>query len=234
MSVRVLGLDISTCTGYAFWDYSRHVSSIEADVIELPDAKSTEVYNKKTGKMQRKQDYHWDDWRVAQVGPKVINVIKRYRPDFVLIEERLRFSKTGDGGFAMTNAIHGAVYSHCASFGILFGTISSQSWRVPAYGEGFNPPMLPSLDRSGVQKANPKTGKPEFKQKDWGDIAVEKCAELGIHLPSKKAISHNAAEAALIAMMWRCQKRINIPETRAFDKYIELLQRPKTPKAVAA
>lgn len=233
MTVRVLGLDISTCTGYAFWDYSTDLSAIEADIIELPESKGSEVYNQKTGKMERKQDYHWDDWRVAQVGPKVVKVIKHYRPDFVLVEERLRFSKTGDGGFAMTNAIHGAVYSHCASFGILFGTISSQSWRKPAYGFS-RPPQLPALDRSGRQKTDPKTGKLMFKDKDWGDIAVEKCEELGIQLPSKKATSHNAAEAALIAMMWRCHNRISIPEKRAHDRYIELLQRHKTGRSVAA
>lgn len=232
MSVRILGLDVSTCTGYGFWDYSRDVSSIEADVIELPDAKSTTVFVK--GKEKRKPDYHWDDWRVAQVGPKIVNVIKHYQPHLVLIEERMRFSKTGDGGFAMTNAIHGAIYSHCASFGILFGTIAVQSWRVPAYGEGFKPPLLPALDRAGRQKINPETGKLEFKEKDWGDIAVEKCEELKIQLPSKKATSHNAAEAALIAMMWRCHKRISIPEQRAHDKYVELLQRPRTRQGVAA
>lgn len=227
MSVRVLGLDISTCTGYGFWDTGRHHSSIEADVIELPEAKSYEVYNSKTGKMERKQDYHWDDWRVAQVGPKMVNLLRRYRPDFVLVEERLRFSKTGDGGFAMTNAIHGAVYAVCCSMSVLYGTISSQSWRAAAYPDGFKQPLLPDMDRSGKQKLD-ANGKSKFKLKDWGDIAVEKCGLLDIQLPSKKAISHNAAEAALIAMMWRSQKRISIPEARALDEYQELLQRPRS------
>ncbi|MDX1240380.1 hypothetical protein GOL95_09995 [Sinorhizobium medicae] len=229
MSVRVLGLDISTCTGYGFWETSRHHSSIEAGVIELPEAKT---YIDKKG--NRKQDYHWDDWRVAQVGPKVVKLIRRLNPDFVLVEERLRFSKTGDGSFAMTNAIHGAVYSHCCSFGILFGTIYSQSWRAVAYGEGFDPPLVPALDRSRQQKTDPKTGKPLFKQKDWGDIAVEKCEELGIQLPNEKEISHNAAEAAIIAMMWRCHNRISVPETRAHEQYIELLQRPRARQEEAA
>lgn len=228
MSVRVLGLDLSTCSGYGFWDTSKHHSSIEADVIELPEPKSFEVYNSKTGKMVRKPDYHWDDWRVAQVGPKVVKLLQRYRPDFVLIEERLRFSKTGDGGFAMTNAIHGSVYAVCCSMSVLFGTISSQSWRAAAYPDGFKQPLLPDMARGGQQKVDPKTGKPKFKLKDWGDIAVEMCDRLDIQLPSKKAISHNAAEAALIAMMWRCQKRISIPEVRALDQYQELLQRPRS------
>lgn len=226
MSVRVLGLDISTCTGYGFWESSRDVSSIEADVMELPEARKIPG----TGK----HDYHWDDWRVAQVGPKVSNLIKRFNPDLIIVEERLRFSKTGDSGFAMTNAIHGAVYSHCCSWGIVFGTIPVQSWRVPAYGEGFKPPLLPDMDRNRVQKTDKKTGKPLFKQKDWGDIAVDKCGELHIQLPNKKATSHNAAEGALIAMMWRCHNRISIPATRDHDRYIELLQRPRSRQDVAA
>ncbi|MGV2071649.1 hypothetical protein ACQZ4Z_12925 [Agrobacterium vitis] len=219
MSIRILGLDLSTCSGHGFWDTSKHHSSIMADVFELPDAKKAP---------NGKRDYHWDDWRVAQTGPKVVNLIRHYRPDFVLVEERLRFSKTGDGGFAMTNAIHGAVYAICCSMNILYGTIGSQSWRVPAYGEGFKQPLIPDLDRSGRQKTDVKTGKPAFKLKDWGDIAVEKCESLGIQLPSKKSIAHNAAEAALISMMWRCHNRISIPEVRAHDRYIELLQRPKS------
>ena len=232
MSVRVLGLDISTCTGYGFWDYSRDVSSIEADVIELPPARSTTVIVK--GKEKRKPDYHWDDWRVAQMGPKILKLLRHYKPDLVLIEERLRFSKTGDGGFAMTNALHGAIMAHCCSMGSLFGTIPVSSWRVPAYGEGYQPPLIPDLDRSRNQKVDPKTGKPLFKAKDWGDIAVDKCAELHMQLPKGADVSHNAAEAALIAMMWRCQKRISIPETRAHNRYVELLQRPRTPREVAA
>lgn len=233
MTIRVLGLDLSTCSGYGFWDTSKHHSSIEADVIELPDAKSTEVWNPKKGKMERKQDYHWDDYRVAQVGPKVVKLLREYRPDFVLVEERFRFSKTGDGGFAMTNAIHGAVYGICCSMNTLFGTISSQSWRAAAYPDGFKQPLLPDMDRDGRQKIDPKTGKPKFKLKDWGDIAVEMCERLDIRLPAKKTISHNAAEAALIAMMWRCQKRISVPETRAHDRYMELLQRPRAGQVAA-
>ena len=228
MSIGVLAFDISTWTGFGFWETDRDVSSIEADVIELPEAKSVIVNGKK------KHDYHWDDWRVAQVGPKVSKVIKRYRPDLILIEERMRFSKTGDAGFAMTNAIHGAIYSHCCSFGIIFGTIPSQSWRVPAYGEGYKQPLVPDLDRNRVQKVDKKTGKPLFKLMDWGDIAVAKCEELGISLPPKKAVAHNAAESALIAMMWRCHKRITIPATRDHERYIELLQRPRVRQETAA
>lgn len=220
MSVRVLGLDVSTCTGYGFWNSSAHVSAITAGVIELPESRKLP----NTGKT----DYHWDDWRVAQVGPKVYKLLKEFKPDLVLVEERLRFSKTGDGGFAMSNAIHGAIYSHCCTMGVLFGTIPVQSWRVAAYGEGYKQPLVPDLDRQRNQKLDKKTGKPLFKAKDWGDIAVEKCESLGISLPAKKEISHNAAEAALIAMLWRCHKRINIPEKRAHDRYIELLQRPNS------
>jgi hypothetical protein len=228
MGVRVLALDISTCTGYGFWESSSEVSSIKAGVIELPPARKTIVNGKE------KHDYSWDDWRVAQAGPKVSGLIRQFKPELVLIEERLRFSKTGDGGFAMTNAIHGAIYSHCCSWGIVFGTVNVKSWRVPAYGEGFKPPLVPDCDRSGAQKINAKTGALEWKEKDWGNIAVDKCQELGIEIPEKKAIAHNAAEAALIAMIWRCQKRITIPADRDHQRYIEMLQRPRIRKTEAA
>jgi hypothetical protein len=232
MSVRVLGLDVSTCTGYAFWETNTHISAIQTGVIELPEAKSFLVFE--DGNEKRKPDYHWDDWRVAQVGPKIYKLLKSFKPDFVLVEERLRFSKTGDGGFAMTNAIHGAIYSHCCTMGVLFGTIAVNSWRAAAYPDGFQRPLVPDLGRQKNQKRDEKTGKLLFKKKDWGDIAVEKCDSLGIALPPKKETSHNAAEAALIAMTWRCHKRINIPEKRAFDRYIELLQRNSKDERTAA
>lgn len=226
MSVRVLGLDISTCTGYAFWDWSKHESTIETGVIELPEPRTIVVHTRSGTK--KKPDYHWDDWRVAQVGPKIIKIIKAYNPDFILIEERLRFSKTGDGGFAMTNAIHGGVMSHLCSLNKLFGTIAVSSWRAGAYGEGFEPPMIPDNGRDGRQKVDEKTGLPKFKSKDWGDIAVDRCESRGIDLPSRKAVAHNAAEAAQIALMWRSHKRISIPEKRAYEKYLDLLEIPRT------
>lgn len=225
MSARILGLDVSTCTGYGFWISNRDVSSIEANVIELPDAR-----NKPDTK---DHDYDWDDWRVAQMGPKMLKLLQRLKPDMVLIEKRLRFSKNGDAAFAMTQAIHGAIYSHCCTMGILFGTIAAESWRKPAYGKDFVHPLVPCKDRHGNQKLD-KDGKPEFKKKDWGDLAVEKCESLGIQLPNLKAISHNAAEAALIAMMWRCQKRITVPATRDHVRYIDLLQRSDRPQTMGA
>lgn len=222
MSARILGLDVSTCTGYAFWVSNCHIASIETGVLELPEART--VYDPKTKK--NKHDYNWDDWRVAQMGPKILRLLKQFKPDMVVIEERLRFSKTGDSGFGMTQALHGAIYSHVCTMGIVFGTINVNSWRTPAFGEGFEQPLVPALDRSGQQKVNKETGKLEFKKKDWGDLAVEKCESLGIQLPSKKAISHNAAEAALIAMLWRCQKRVVVAATRDHKRYIDFLQRP--------
>ncbi|MCD1266929.1 hypothetical protein B5M44_21895 [Shinella sumterensis] len=221
MSARILGLDVSTCTGYGFWISDRDVSSIDAGVIELPAAKT--YFDPRT--KEEKHDYSWDDWRVAQVGPKILKLLQRTKPEFVLIEERLRFSKTGDNSFAMTQAIHGAILSHCCTMGIAFGTIYSQSWRSAAYPDGFKQPLLPALDRNGKQKVNKETGKLEFKKKDWGDIAVEKCEELGVQLPPQKSIAHNAAEAALIAMVWRCKNRISIPASRDQAKYKALLER---------
>lgn len=223
MSVRILGLDVSTATGFAVWDYWRDFSSITTGVIELPPPKFVIDRNGK-----KKPDYHWDDYRVSQMGPKIRNILRDFKPDFVLIEERLRFSKTGDGGFAMTNALHGAIMAHTQTMGHLYGTIYSQSWRTQAYGEGFKQPQIPDMGRDRQQKRDPETGALLFKDKDWGDIAVDKCNDLGISLPSAKAVAHNAAEAALIAICWRHHTRIAIPEKRALDRYTELLQRPKS------
>lgn len=214
--IRVLGLDLSTASGFGFWETDRDVSSIIAGVLELPAPDEAD-----------------DDWRVAQMGPKTYKLVKQFKPDLVIVEERLRFSKTGDKAFSMSNAIHGAVYSHLCTLNVMFGTIGVRSWHAAAYGEGFKPPLIEDRDRNGVQKRDPKTGKPVFKAKDWKQIAVEKCEQLGINLPSKKTIAHNAAEAAILAMMWRCHKRITIPAKRDHERYIALLQ-GRVPERVAA
>jgi hypothetical protein len=133
------------------------------------------------------------------MGLKVTGLIKEYRPDFVIMETALKMSPGGTMATVVSCMLHGAVLSTVANFGIPWGTISSQTWRLMFYGKGFKPPQkITKLD-----KPNPKTGKMEKVENLWKEAIVSQCEREGIILPTKKTTAHNAGEAAAIAVCWR-------------------------------
>ncbi len=120
-----------------------------------------------------------------QMGLKIRGLIKEYKPDFVVMETALKMSPTGTLATVVSCMLHGAVLATVGNFGLPWGTISAATWRKAFYGKGFKPP----LDNKG--------------KNDWKAAAVAQCELEGIVLPTRKTVSHNAAEAAAIAICWR-------------------------------
>jgi len=177
--MKVLAFDTSKTAGWAFFDTSRHVSSIKCGVLEFPDKASIE-------------------YCADQMGLKVTALIKEYRPDFVVMEAALKMSPGGTLATVVSCMLHGAVLSTISNWGIPWGTISSQTWRLMFYGKGFKP-----------QQKITKLSKPDAKgrwekvENLWKEAIVAQCEREGIILPTKKTIAHNAGEAAAIAVCWR-------------------------------
>lgn len=177
--MKVLAFDTSKTAGWAFFETTKHVSSIKCGVLEFPDKASIE-------------------YCADQMGLKVTALIKEYRPDFVIMETALKMSPGGTMATVVSCMLHGAVLSTVANFGIPWGTISSQTWRSMFYGKGFKPPQkitkLPKPD---------KNGRWEKVENLWKEAIVTQCEREGIILPSRKTVAHNAGEAAAIAVCWR-------------------------------
>ena len=176
----VLGLDISKHAGYAIYDTAKHISAIKCGVLEFPDKASIEYCS-------------------DQMGLKISGLIREYKPDFVVLESALKMSPGGTLATVVSCMLHGAVLSTVANFGKPWGTISAATWRKMFYGKGFKPPFKVHQ----LKKPDPKTGKTERIEYLWKEAIVTQCEREGIILPSKKTISHNAGEAAAIAICWQ-------------------------------
>lgn len=177
--MKVLSFDTSKHAGWAFFDTAKHVSSIVCGVLEFPAKASIE-------------------YCADQMGLKVAGLIKQYRPDFVIMETALKMSPGGTLATVVSCMLHGAVLSTVANFGIPWGTISSGTWRAMFYGKGFKPP-------SKVTKLSKPDSKGRMEKVEylWKEAIVTQCEREGIVLPTKKAVAHNAGEAAAIAVCWR-------------------------------
>lgn len=178
--MKILALDISKHSGWACFDTSKHISSIQCGVLEFPDNASIE-------------------YCADQMGLKCAKLIREFKPDFVIMETALKMSPGGTLATVVSCMLHGAVLSTVGNFGIPWGTISSATWRKMFYGKGFKPPVKVHQ----LKKPDPKTGKTERIEHLWKEAIVTQCELEGIILPSKKTIAHNAGEAAAIAVCWR-------------------------------
>lgn len=177
--MKTLSFDTSKSAGWAFFDTSKHISSIKCDVLEFPAKASIE-------------------YCADQMGLKVAKLIKEFRPDFVIMETALKMSPGGTMATVVSCMLHGAVLSTVANFGIPWGTISAGTWRKMFYGAGFKPPQ------KITKLAKPdKKGRWEKVENLWKEAIVAQCEREGIILPTKKTVAHNAGEAAAIAVCWR-------------------------------
>lgn len=178
--MKSLGLDISKTAGWAIYDTTKHVSSIQCGVLEFPEKASIE-------------------YCADQMGLKITALIKEHKPDFIVMETALKMSPGGTAATVSSCMLHGATLATIANWGIPWGTVSVATWRKMFYGAGFKPPFKVHQ----LKKPDPKTGKTERVEYLWKEAIVKQCEREKIVLPTKKTISHNAAEAAAIAICWR-------------------------------
>lgn len=166
----ILGLDIATTTGFAWYEPGSSLSSIRTGLI------------KATG----------DDaeQKAASIALQMVAMLKAERPDLVAIEQPMRnvvsFKKTKQtlAGPVEENTINpnalqlsslsGAVVGIIAAYRIPWVTIPSASWRKHFLGMG----RSPGFDRAA-----------------WKRAAVERCRMMRINVKNS-----DAAEAVGIAM----------------------------------
>lgn len=205
--LKILGLDPSKTTGWAVYDTSKHISAMQCGVFEMPD---------------KADAYYTGD----QIGLKTAALLREHMEDgkqtiaFAILEEQSKAQIGNSNADAMIYAWGSslAIVATLANFGIPYGTIPAGTWRKMFFGSDFKPPLKPA-----------KPGKKP--QSDWKAAAVNQCDQHGIILPSKKTVSHNAAEACALAICWRGAK---LHARRYEPKFMALLQRRHEREGVAA
>ena len=204
--MKILGLDPSKCTGFAVYDIGKHLSAIQCGVFEMPD---------------KADAYYTGD----QIGLKTAALLREHMVDgrqtiaFAVLEEQSKAQIGNSNADAMIYAWGSslAIVATLANFGIPYGTIPAATWRKMFFGASFKPPLKPT-----------KPGKKP--QSDWKAAAVDQCDREGIILPSKKTVSHNAAEACALAICWRGAK---LHARRDEPKFMALLQERNSARAAA-
>lgn len=213
----VMGLDLSSNSGWAVRDSAKHRSAIEAGVIAVGD-------------------YDWEE-KYAIFSIRFLPLVRQYKPDFVAIErpehgvrqfaQKGKRDLAGEAQGAMTinpaalqlTGIAGAAIAICSLMNIPYGTIAANAWRPVYFGKGFKPDVEQIQDR--------KTGKMKQGKPDWKQAAINACEREGIKLPSTKKDQKDAAEAVAVCTCWaKCdvpqiewmQKRFMDLRTGAFRK----------------
>ena len=187
----ILGLDIATVTGFAWYDDKASLSSIKTGLLKAEGDNAEE----KAASLARLLIDELHEWRDEKVDGVLTKRRVRKPLDFVAIEQPMRniksFRKTktdlaGEVGEATINPnalqLEGlvcAAVAIVAAFRLPWATIPSATWRKSFFGAGFKPPLK-------------QVGR-EVK-KDWKGAAVEKCRALRIEVRNA-----DAAEAVGVA-----------------------------------
>lgn len=175
----ILGLDIATVTGFAWYDDKASLSSIRTGLIKAVGDNAEE--------------------KAADLALSLLAILKAEKPDFVAIEQPMRnvksFTKEVDtlNGPEEISTINPnalqleglvcAAIAIVAAYRIPWGTIPSATWRKSYFGSGFKPPMKQI-----------KQGKKQVWKKDWKRAAVDRAMSLRIDVKNA-----DAAEAVGIA-----------------------------------
>lgn len=165
----ILGLDIATTTGFAWYEPGASISAIRTGLLKAQGENAEE--------------------KAASLGVQLIALLKPARPDFVAIEQPMRnvvsFKKkhTDFAGEFEENTINpnalqlqglvSAAVVVAAAYRIPWETISSSTWRASFLGFG---------------------RRPGWKRADWKRAAVERCRLLRIDVKNA-----DAAEAVGVA-----------------------------------
>lgn len=181
----ILGLDIATTTGFAWYDPSASMSTIRTGIIQSVGDNAEE--------------------KSASIATQLVTMLKAERPDFVAIEQPMRnvvmfkkkkqdFAGEHDETTINPNALQlsslsGAAVAIISAYRIPWLTIPTATWRTQFLGYG---------------------RKPGFVSKDWKKAAMERCQSLKI--PVKR---HDAAEAVGVAFAASGSQQFKMLQRRA-------------------
>ncbi len=195
----LLGLDIATVTGFAWYDTGASMAAIKTGLIKAEGDSSEE--------------------KAASLALQLVAMFKAGRPDFVALERPLpnvkQFEKYTDDlveGEVVGTTINpnqmllptyiGAAVAIIAAYRIPLETIAPQTWRKAYFGSGFKPPK-----KFMKIKRHPQGGK---WVNDWKTPAIERARALRIDVKNA-----DAAEAVGIAFAGAGLQTFKMMQARA-------------------
>lgn len=205
----ILGLDIATTTGFAWYDTNASLSVIKTGTIKAVGENAEE---KAASLALQLRELFYETVMVDGRSER-----RLFKPEFVAIERPLpnimQFDKVSDDlvdGQVTSSTVNpnqmllptyiGAAVAIIAAYRIPFETIAPQSWHKAYYGSGFKPPKKMMKDKNGHPKRD-RRGNIIYKN-DWKTPAVERARELRIAVKTA-----DAAEAIGIAFAGKsCDK----------------------------
>lgn len=211
--VYILGFDPSKYTGWSLYSPDRrkadgNYSHVQCGILEMPE----------------KADMYYT---ADQIGLKVTALVRRIKtelgikPDFAVLEQQIEAQVSMQGrGQSFAGSISpwvasSAIVATLSNHGIPYGTLMPSSWRKSFFGASFKPP----IDSKG--------------KKDWKSAAVDECERLGIQLPKKKTLAHNAAESCALAISYGARD-MKVHAGRYHEPWLNLIQARNERAEVAA
>ncbi|MFC5385168.1 hypothetical protein ACFPLB_04210 [Aquamicrobium segne] len=181
----ILGLDIATTTGFAWYEPGSSLSTIKTGLIKAEGSNAEE--------------------KAASLSQQLVAMFRNSRPDFVAIEQPMRnvvsFKKTRETlagpveeqtvnpNALQLSSLSGAAVAIIAAYRIPWETIPSATWRKHFLGMG----RSPGFDRAA-----------------WKRAAVERCRTLKIAVKNS-----DAAEAVGIAIAGKASQAFKMMQARA-------------------
>jgi hypothetical protein len=213
----ILGLDVATTTGFAWYDTEAHLSAIRTGLIK---AEGDNAEQKAASLAVQLRSLFYETRIVGGEAKRIL-----VKPDFVAIEQPMRNVKTFtkevetlhgvedvetiNPNALQLSALVGAAIAIVAAYKIEWVTIPSATWRKSYFGSGFQPERKPVNDKFGRQKVD-KKGRLVWKL-EWKKAAIERCRALRIDVRNA-----DAAEAVGIAFAGAgCQSAKMIDRARA-------------------
>lgn len=183
----ILGLDIASVTGFAWYEPGSSLSSIKTGLIKATGENAEE--------------------KAASLAVQLVAMFKQGRPDFVAIETPMRnivsFKKkrqdfggeveeqTINPNALQLSSLAGAAVAIIAAYRIQWECIPSQTWRKVFLGAG----RMPGRDRAG-----------------WKRAAIDRCRMLRIEVKSA-----DAAEAVGLSIAAASCQKFKMMQMRARD-----------------
>lgn len=168
----VLGIDIASRTGLAWYDTTKGREHIVAITHKFPDISV--------------EDKAWS------IGYEATELISQYgRPDLAMIEERAhkQYKKSGLDGLLHSHVLHGAFLSALGAQQINYETVSVNTWRTACYGFSRGVDNWKQYARQACEREGIKVANHDQAEAVWISVYGATCSEHSQQMKYRAAVA---------------------------------------------